>query len=186
MCEENSMPGVARRKATAYAAATVAAGALAAITTFASPAYAGGPTTPFSGRTEGGSLILKDGDIIACAAVGQLQVVQTNGVIRDADGAGTMFTTPEGTMVKTLRKGTVKATVNGASATVTCGKEGFPTTSAFVPTISLKDGVETGSGGAVSGVNTAGIVGGSALAAAGLAGGAALLRRRRADSGARL
>lgn len=182
------MSAVTKRKASAYAATAVTAGALAAITTFAGPAYAGGPpsgqATPFSGRTEGGSLTLKNGDIIACAEVGQLQVVQTNGVFRDADGAGTTFTTPEGTMVVTLRQGTVKVTVGGVSATVTCGKELFPTTSAFVPRISLKGSVETGSGGAVSGVNTAGIVGGGALAAAGLAGGVALLRRR-GNAGAR-
>jgi hypothetical protein len=102
---------VTRSKAATYAAVVAAAGALAATMTFASPEYADGTpsmrATPFTGRTEGGSLILKDGDIIACAAVGQLQVVQTDGVIRDADGAGTAFTTPAGTRVVTLRQGTV-------------------------------------------------------------------------------
>lgn len=184
------MSTVTRRKATAYAATMAAAGAFAAIMTVASPAFAGGPpsgqATPFTGRTEGGSLILKDGDIIACAAVGQLQVVQPDGVIRDADGAGTKFTTPAGTRVVTLRQGTVKVTVDRVSAEVTCGKELFPTTNAFVPSTSLKDGVEAGAGGAVSGVSTGEVVGGSGLAAAGLVGGVVLLRRRGAAAGARL
>lgn len=184
------MSAVTRRKAATYAAAVAAAGVFAATVMLVSPAYAdGAPTTratPFTGRTEGGSLILKDGDIIACAAVGQLQVVQTNGVIRETDGAGTTFTTPAGTQVLTLRQGTVRVTVDRVSAEVTCGKELFPTTTAFVPPTSLKNGVNAGAGGAVSGLSTATMVGGGGLAAAGLAGAAVLLRRRGAAAGARL
>ncbi|MFI6931611.1 hypothetical protein [Streptomyces sp. NPDC050287] len=175
------MSAVTRRK-TATFAATAAAGAFAATVMLAGPAYADGTpstkATPFTGRTEGGSLILKDGDIIACAAVGQLQVVQPNGVIRETDGAGTKFTTPAGTRVLTIRQGTVKVTVDRVSAEVTCGKELFPTTTAFVPSTSLKDGVKAGAGGTVSGLSTATMVGGGGLAAAGLVGGAVLLRRR--------
>ncbi len=184
------MSAVTRRKRARYAATMAAAGAFAATMTFASPAYADGTpstkATPFTGRTEGGSLILKDGDIIACADVARLQVVQTNGVIRDADGAGTTFTTPAGTLVVTLRQGTVKVTVDRVSAEVTCGKELFPTTTAFVPPTSLKDGVKAGAGGAVSGLSTATLVGGGGLVAAGLVGGAVLLRRRGTAAGARL
>ncbi|GDY50211.1 hypothetical protein SVIO_008340 [Streptomyces violaceusniger] len=131
------MPTATKRKAATCAATMAAAGAFAATVALAGPSYAGGPpstqATPFTGRTEGGSLILKDGDIIACAGAGQLQVVQSNGVIRDADGAGTTFTTSAGTQVKTVRQGTVKVSVGGVSAEVTCGKELFPTTTAFVP-----------------------------------------------------
>jgi hypothetical protein len=69
-----------------------AAGALAATMTCASPVYVDGApstrTTPFTGRTEGGTLVLRGGDVIACAGVGQLQVAEPDGVIRDTDGAG--------------------------------------------------------------------------------------------------
>lgn len=170
----------ATRAAKACASAAVVAAALTVVA--AGPAQAGGPpsgaATPFTGRTEGGSLILKDGDIIACAGVGQLQIAQSNGVIRDTDGAGTTFTTPAGTTVVTLVKGTVNVTVQGITAKVTCGAAGFPTTAAFVPSSSLKGGVKAGSGGSLTGMNTGELVGGGALMAAGLLG-AGLLRRRR-------
>ena len=171
----------AARRAKAYAAVAVTAAALTVVV--AGPAQAGGApsgaATPFTGRTEGGSLILKDGDIVACAGVGQLQIAQTNGVVRDTDGAGTTFTTPAGTKVVTVVKGTVKVTVQGISAQVTCGSQGFPTTSAFVPSSSLKGGVNAGSGGSAAGVNTGELAGGGALVASGLFG-VAMLRRRRA------
>jgi hypothetical protein len=183
------MPTVTRSRTATYAAAIAAAGAFAASMTCAGPAYAGGAPstqpTPFTGRTEGGSLILKDGDIIACAGVGQLQVVGPDGVIHDADGAGTTFTTPAGTKVVTLRQGTVTVTVDGISAEVTCGKELFPTTSASVPRTTLKGGVKAGAGGTVSGVNTAEVMAGGGLAATALVGGVVMLRRRSAAPGTR-
>lgn len=172
------------RKAAVCGSVVAAAAALTAVAV--GPAYAGGApsgtATPFTGRTEGGSLILKDGDIVACAGVGMLQVVQSNGVIRDADGPGTTFTTAAGTKVVTLSKGTVNVTVQGLTAQVTCGSQGFPTTAAFVPPSSLKGAVKAGSGGSVAGVNTAEVVGGGAVAATGLLG-LVLLRRRGTASG---
>ncbi|MBY8877986.1 hypothetical protein [Actinacidiphila acidipaludis] len=152
----------------------------------AGPAQAGGGSsggaTPFTGRSEGGSLILKDGDIVACAGVGVLQIVQRDGVIRGTGSAGTTFTTPAGTKVVTVTKGTVKVTVQGITARVTCGSQGFPTTSAFVPSSSLKGGVDAGSGGAPAAVNTGELVTGGALVATGVLG-VAMLRRRRTTVG---
>lgn len=178
------MSAVRTHRAKACAGVAVVVAALTAVT--AGPVHAdGAPTgsaTPFTGRTEGGSLILKDGDIVACAGVGQLQIAQSNGVIRDTDGPGTTFTTPAGTKVVTVRKGTVNVTVQGITAKVTCGREGFPTTAAFVPGSSLKGGVKAGSGGSLTGVNTAETLGGGALVAAGLLG-VGLLRRRRTATG---
>lgn len=164
------------RRATACGSVAVVAAALTVAV--AGPVQASGAATPFTGRTEGGSLILTDGDIVACAGVGQLQVAQSNGVIRGTGGAGTTFTTPAGTKVVTVVKGTVKVTVKGITAKVTCGSEGFPTTSAFVPSSSLKGPVDAGSGGSQAGVNTGELVGGSVLVASGLLG-LAVLRRRR-------
>ncbi|SEO21574.1 hypothetical protein [Actinacidiphila rubida] len=160
--------------------AGVAVVAAAMTVAVAAPAQAAGGTagTPFKGRSEGGSLLLKDGDIVACAGVGQLQVAQSDGTIRGTGGAGTTFTTPAGTKVVTVVKGTVKVTVQGVTARVTCGSQGFPTTSAFVPSGSLKGGVDAGSGGSPAGVNTAELAGGGALVASGLLGLAALRRRR--------
>ena len=163
--------------------ASVAVAAAALTVAVAGPAQAGGGSgaaTPFTGRSEGGSLILKDGDIVACAGVGQLQVAQSNGVIRGTGGAGTTFTTPAGTKVVTVVKGIVKVTVQGITAQVTCGSQGFPTTAAFVPGSSLKGGVDAGSGGSQTGVNTSELVGAGALVATGVIG-LAMLRSRRTN-----
>jgi len=153
----------------------LAIGALAMTAMLSGPAYADGMTaTPIQGRTEGGSIILNDGDIVACAGVGDLRVVDTKGTEHLTDGAGTTFTTPAGTKVVTLRHGTVEVTVKGASAEITCGSEGFPTTNARVP----KGPSLAGAGGSVSGVDAARTVGGGALVLVGGAAGAFVLRRR--------
>jgi hypothetical protein len=154
----------------------MAAGTLIVIATLSSPAYADGSSSPFKGRTEGGSLEVKSGDIIACAGVGKVQVVDTKGTIHNADGPGTNFTTPAGAEFETLSSKAVEVTFQGASAAVTCPKNQVPATTAFVP-----KSVLSGSGGAVTGVNTAATVAGGALVAAGLAGGAGVLRRRSAS-----
>ncbi|MDN3059723.1 hypothetical protein PH213_35395 [Streptomyces sp. SRF1] len=164
-----------------YVIATVG-GAFAMIAALAAPAYAGGAggaATPIKGRTEGGSLELVNGDIVACAGVGDVRVEDTTGVEHKTDGAGTEFTTRAGTEVETLRKGTVEVTVRGASAVITCGKEGFPTTKARVP-----KGVLAGSGGSVTEADTAEALAGGALVASAIAGCAVALRRRRGDMSA--
>ncbi|MFI5531903.1 hypothetical protein ACIA8O_25560 [Kitasatospora sp. NPDC051853] len=152
----------------------MAVGAVVAITAFSSPAYADG-TTLFQGRTEGGSLIVKSGDIIACAGVGDVRVADTTGTEHRTDGAGTTFTTPAGAHVETLHPGTVKVTFHGASADVTCGPEEFPTTSARVP----KGPSLAGVGGGVSEASTVRTVGGAAVALAGGTFAALTLYRRR-------
>lgn len=167
------------RGAKVCASVAVAAAALTLAAAGAAQADGGSSgATPFKGRSEGGSLILKDGDVVACAGVGQLQVAQTNGVVRGTGGAGTTFTTPAGTKVVTVVKGTVNVTAQGITAKVTCGSQGFPTTSAFVPSSSLKGGVDAGSGGSLTGVNAGELLGGGALVASGLVG-LVVLRRRR-------
>ncbi|MFC6599121.1 hypothetical protein [Kitasatospora paranensis] len=158
--------------------AVAAGGALVAVAVFAVPAYAGGSSsgaaTPIKGRTEGGSLELVNGDVVACAGVGDLRVVGADGEHR-TDGPGTTFTTAAGTAVATVKTGTVKVTVRGADAVITCGSELFPTTTATVPTgPSL-----AGGGGGVSGADTAVTLAGGAIAMAGLVGGTAVVLRRR-------
>jgi hypothetical protein len=156
----------------------MAAGALVVMATLASPAYADGSSSPFKGRTEGGNLEVKSGDIVACAGVGKVEVAITEGgKILSTDGRGTNFTTPAGAEFETLSNKAVEVTFKGASAVVTCPKDLIPATTAFVP-----KSVLSGSGGAVTGMNTTATVAGGALAAAGLAGGAVALRRRSADS----
>src|SRR6516225_3264776 len=112
------MSALTSRKAAA--AAAMAAGLLSMVTTLATPALADGMSSPFKGRTEGGSLIVKSGDIIACAAVGKEDVVDTNGKIHHSDGPGTNFTTPAGAEFETLQNGSLEVTFGGASAVVTC------------------------------------------------------------------
>lgn len=155
--------------------AAMAIGAVAVITTVSGPAYADGASL-FQGRTEGGSLIVSSGDIIACAGVGDVRVADTTGTEHKTNGAGTKFTTPAGAHFETLQPGTVKVTFKGASAEVKCGVEEFPTTSARVP----KGPSLAGVGGGASEGNTALTIGGGALAAAGGAVGALALHRRRA------
>jgi hypothetical protein len=155
--------------ATSGAAALLGTGALLAV-----PAYADGGS-PFSGRTEGGSLQVKSGDVIACAAVGEERVVEPNGTIHMSGSPGTHFTTAGGAEYETLASGSLEVSFQGASAVVRCPASLVPTTSAFVPKSTL-----AGEGGSVTGTNTATTAAGGALVAAGLAGGALVLRRRRA------
>lgn len=163
----------------AGAAVAVAGGMLAVITTIANPAYAGGAPSPFSGRSEGGSLIVKSGDVIACAAAGKEDVVDTKGTVHHSDGAGANFTTPAGAEFETLSGGSLEVTFQGASATVTCPSSLVPATAAFVPKSTL-----AGAGSSVIGGNTVETVAGGALAAVGIAGGAILLGRRRVGGAA--
>ncbi|MCU7825382.1 hypothetical protein [Kitasatospora sp. DSM 101779] len=158
----------------AGAAAAVACGVLAMLTAGAGAAYAdGGAATPFKGRTEGGSLELVNGDVVACAGVGEVRVVDAQG--EHVPGApGTSFTTAAGTKVLTKSADTVEVTVGGAFAAVTCGPELFPTTTAPVP----KGPSLAGGGGGILGVDPVETAAGGALLAAGLAGGALVLRRR--------
>ncbi|HSA54035.1 MAG TPA: hypothetical protein VLH10_28475 [Yinghuangia sp.] len=92
------------------------------------PAEPTAPTpSPIQGRTEGGSIILTNGDIVACAAVGDLRIAGAEGREYLTNGPGTHFTTAAGTDVQTLSTGHVRVTVGGASAEIQCGPEGFPT-----------------------------------------------------------
>ncbi|WP_431677999.1 hypothetical protein [Kitasatospora sp. KL5] len=160
----------------AGAAAAVACGVLAMLTAGAAAAHAdGGTATPIKGRTEGGSLELVNGDIVACAGVGDVRVAQTQGGERIPGAPGTSFTTPAGTKVVTKSAGTVEVTVGSASAVITCGPELFPTTNAPVP----KGPSLAGGGGGVLGADPVETAAGGALLAAGLAGGTLALRRRR-------
>ncbi|WP_354639514.1 hypothetical protein [Kitasatospora camelliae] len=167
------------RAARALAVAGCAVAALTAVTALAGPARADGvPSgggTPIKGRTEGGSLELKSGDIVACAGVGDLRVAGADGQEHLTNGPGTTFTTPAGTTVRTVQTGTVEVTVQGASAVITCGPELFPTTNAVVPSgPSL-----AGEGGGTTGTDPLLTTAGSALAAAGIATATVALRRRR-------
>lgn len=106
--------------ATAYAGGTPAPHASAKARSSAEPA-------PVQGRTEGGSIILTSGDIVACAGVGDLRIAGADGREHLTNGPGTHFTTPAGTDVLTLRTGLVRVTAKGASADIECGPEQFPT-----------------------------------------------------------
>ncbi|WP_331767589.1 hypothetical protein [Embleya sp. NBC_00896] len=111
-------------------ATVVATGALAVLAAFPVAAYAAGPASenpPIQGRTEGGSIILTSGDIVACAGVNDLRIAGADGREHLTNGPGTHFTTPAGTDVLTLRTGVVRATVKGASVDIQCGPEEFPT-----------------------------------------------------------
>ncbi|GAA2783946.1 hypothetical protein GCM10010441_06070 [Kitasatospora paracochleata] len=164
----------ARISRAACAAAAIATGTIVVTVTFAGAAYADGSSSPFSGRTEGGSLVVKSGDIVACEGAGQVVVATTEGgKILSADGPGTKITTPAGAVFETLADKSVKVSFQGADAVVTCPADQVPTTPAFVPKSSL-----AGTGGSVHGMNTTATVAGGALVAAGLAGGAVVLRRR--------
>ncbi|MEV6211625.1 hypothetical protein [Kitasatospora sp. NPDC051914] len=168
----------ARISRAACAAAAVATGILVATATLAGPAYADGSSSPFTGRTEGGSLVVKSGDIVACEGVGRVVVAITEGgKILSTDGPGTKFTTPAGAQFETLADKSVKVSFQGAHAVVSCPADQVPTTTAFVPKSSL-----AGTGGSVTGVNTAATAAGGALVAVGLVGGAVVLRRRSAGS----
>ena len=161
--------------------AGVAGGVLAVLAMAVGPAYADGVATPIKGRTEGGSLELKSGDIVACAGVGDVRVVDTHGTEHMTDGAETSFTTPAGVEVETLRKGVVEVTFQGASAVIKCGPELFPTTNAFVP----RGPSLSGAGGGIQQPNVTEAAAGGTLVAAGLATGVIVLRRR-AVRGARV
>lgn len=159
--------------------AAVAGGAFAVIAVAASPAHADGMATPIKARTEGGSLELKSGDIVACAGIGDVRVVETNGTEHKTDGPGTVFTTPAGVEVETLHTGTVEVTFRGANAVITCGKELFPTTNAFVP----QGPSLSGTGGGIRLPDAAETTAGAAMAAASLAIGGVALRRRAVRNG---
>jgi hypothetical protein len=152
-------------------AATALLGSGAAL---AVPAYAHGGT-PFSGRTEGGSLVVKSGDIVACEAVGKETVVEPNGTIHHSGSAGTSFTTTAGAEFETLASGALEVSFRGNSAVVRCGADLVPATNAFVPQETL-----SGEGGSATGVNATTTAAGGGLIAAGLAGAGLVLRRRRA------
>jgi hypothetical protein len=151
-------------------AATALLGAGAAL---AVPAYADGGS-PFSGRTEGGSLQVKSGDIVACEAVGKETVVEPNGMIHHSGAHGTGFTTANGAEYEVLASGGLEVSFRGASAVVHCPADLVPATTAFVPRETL-----SGEGGSVTGVNTVATAAGGALIVAGLASGGLVLRRRR-------
>jgi hypothetical protein len=158
------------------AAVAVAATALLGSGTVlaAAPAYAHGGS-PFSGRTEGGSLEVKSGDIVACEAVGKETVVEPNGTFHHTGGPGSSFTTAHGAEFEVLANLALEVSFRGASATVRCGSDLVPATTAFVPRETL-----SGEGGSVTGVNTVTTAAGGALIATGLAGAGLALRRRRA------
>lgn len=166
----------ARISRAACGAAALAAGIVVVTATLAGPAYADGSSSPFTGRTEGGSLVVRSGDIVACEGVGQVVVAITEGgKILSADGPGTKFTTPAGAQFETLADKSVKVSFQGAHAVVSCPADQVPTTTAFVPKSSL-----AGTGGSATGVNTTATAAGGAMVAVGLAGGVVVLRRRSA------
>jgi hypothetical protein len=167
------MPTQLKIKTTALAfVATALLGSGAVIA--AAPAYAHG-ASPFSGRTEGGSLEVKSGDIVACEAVGKETVVEPNGTFHHSGAPGSGFTTAHGAEYEVLASGALEVSFNGASATVRCGSDLVPATNAFVPRETL-----SGEGGSVTGVNVATTAAGGSLVATGLAGAGLMLRRRRA------
>jgi hypothetical protein len=156
---------------TVTAVATALLGSGAAL---AAPAYADGGS-PFSGRTEGGSLQVKSGDVVACEAVGKETVVEPNGALHHTGLPGTRFTTANGAEYEVLSSGALEVSFGGASATVRCGADLVPATAAFVPRETL-----SGEGGSVIGVSPATTAAGGALIATGLGGAYLVLRRRRA------
>lgn len=156
------------------AGAILAGGAFVVLAAAASPAHADGVATPIKARTEGGSLELKSGDIVACAGVGDVRVVDTKGMEHKTDGPGTLFTTPAGVEVETLHTGVVEVTFDGASAVIKCGPELFPTTNAFVPRGPSLSG--TGGGIRLPSVTESAV--GGTLVAAGLTTSVVVLRRR--------
>jgi hypothetical protein len=173
------MPVLTRRRT----AVAVAGGVLAAVFVFAGPVYADGVSSPFKGRTEGGNLIVKSGDLIVCFAENQVVVADTEGKFRQTDGPGTNFTTLTGAEFETLdtgrkfpplQNGGVEVSFGGASAVVTCPKSLVPATSAFVPRSTM-----AGTGGSVTGVDVLKTSAGAALTVGGVAGAAIVLRRRR-------
>lgn len=169
---------IGRRTATA-----VSTGALAAMVVLVGPAYADGASSPFTGRTQSGNLVVRSGDIVVCFAENQVVVADTDGKFRQTDGPGTSFTTPGGATFRTLdtgktfptlQNGGVEVSFGGTSAVVTCPRSLVPATSASVPKSTL-----AGAGGSVTGVDVIKSSAGAVLAVGGVVGAGIVLRRRR-------